>query len=146
MTKPKTLCRNRRHPLTDRRPKRTGGSECRGCRRDEIAYRNMTKPLGVDTTVDPAVAAEQRRWLANWQDGIDATIARIRAESGFDGTQRGWQTLGECLLPGPAPSPKKLTVIRGRRVVHCERCGAPRWRGDACASCAVMQEQRRAAS
>lgn len=79
--------------------------------------------------------------LQAWRDGVDAAIARTRATEGFDGTHRGWQTLGECLLPEPPPTPRQ---IAGRLVVRCARCQISRFYGEHCRTCAAGLATRRA--
>lgn len=130
-----TLCRNGQHPIEDRVRNGRGRVQCAGCKRERASQRNMTVPIVWDGWLDPAIREERRQWLEAWTASIDATIARIRAEEGFDSSRRRWQTLGECLLPEPMPEPHPLTRISGRRMVRCGRCGTRLWEGDACGYC-----------
>jgi hypothetical protein len=137
------LCRNKKHPITERTRKSNGGTECSGCRRDEREHRNATRPVDRDGSVDPSIFEASRRWRASWAATIDATIARIRAEEGFDGRRQRWQTLGEYLrldaalreqIAAPAPAPLPQRRIIGR----CRGCGAPRREDIPCDFCATV--------
>lgn len=92
------LCRNKKHPRSERYVGPDGKkSYCYPCKSESAKALLIARPGGRDGWTDPVADAERRGRLAAWMAGVDDAIARIRAEEGFDGTRRGWQTLGECL-------------------------------------------------
>lgn len=139
------LCRNRLHPREGNRAPNSGrpGTFCVPCRRESVVRRGAAAPVRLDGWADPIGDTERRQRLAVWIAGVDDAIARIRAEEGFDGTVRTWRTLGECLSAEPPRLPTRLNPHGGRRLVHCGRCGAPRWYGQPCALCAAGVETRK---
>jgi hypothetical protein len=135
------LCRNHLHPLEGNRGRNKSrrGTYCIPCNQTVKARQAQSKPPR-DGWCDPIAAVEWRQWLQAWQDGIDATIARIRAAEGFDGEQQLWQTLGEYLRPDASlreqMAPAPIRVSHARRPDHCVRCGAFRRIDAPCGFCA----------
>lgn len=100
------LCRNG-HPRSRRYVKPSGGTDCRDCRTDRQHYQNRTLPVDLD----PAMVAERAAWQQAWAAGVAAAIVVLRLTEGFDGRERGWQTLGEYLPLERMPTP---LMQRGR--------------------------------
>lgn len=135
------LCRNGRHPYSQRRTKTNGLTTCVPC--EQESWR-ASQPLRSHSTTGWASLApdpeRQERYDA-WAAGLDAAIAMVRATEGFDGGERPWQALGEYLpLPSPARAPRRRAITQ--MVVRCADCDTPRLWDAPCATCA----QRRMAS
>lgn len=59
----------------------------------------------------PPDGTERAERLKAWQATVADAIARTRRREGFDGTQRTWQTLGECLPLSEAEDRALTTVV-----------------------------------
>lgn len=92
------VCRSGRHVDAPRGRKKTGGTFCTWCEREQRQIRMRLAPCGRDGWADPAADAEARQRFEAWSAGLDTAIRVIRLTEGFDGRYQEWQTLGECLM------------------------------------------------
>lgn len=134
------LCRNGRHPYSQRRTKSDGSTSCLPCGRDRLRAIRETIPGGVGDWAMSVVDTERVQRLHAWQATVDDAIAEMRQQEGFDGTTRDWQTLGECLLSDLTPARPRPVVQP--RTVKCDRCQVWRFVGRRCASCAAGLDRR----
>lgn len=81
----------------------------------------------------PPDGTERAERLKAWQATVADAIARTRRREGFDGTQRGWRTLGECLRPEKGAP--KLIKRATRRRAKCPICWLPKSIGRPCVPC-----------
>lgn len=134
--------RCRQHPDGPRRVKGSNGlSTCVPCERAWHQANNARRPGGRDGWGDPVADAEEMARFAAWSAGLILAIAEMRHFEGFDGRERAWQTLGECLLPEPAQVHQQAR--RARPVVACQRCGSLRFASqEQCAACYELARRR----